>query len=437
MAESFLYASLFVLIFVLTYVLIIHPKIDKVSASSLGALIAIILGLEFDVFEINEHLIKIDDLLVLGLIVGNLMMVEVASRAGIFQYISIKLLKQTEGDPQKILFWLSFLTFILSSFVNNISAIIIVSALTIIVCEELGYDPKPYILSEIIISSTGGLTTLTSAIPNIIVSSVFGIGYLEFLIVSGIVSLSMFFISYYLLTKMFRVADQGGDEKRRKEKIMQFDEWSVVPDRNVFYRVGIVFVITILSFLVSDIIGLPLAVLALAGAIFMVLVGNTDMETILEKLDWGLLVFFLGLFILIATLELTGVMEFLAALLSKYLAGNPVVSGVIILFVSALLSAILDNIVLAATFSLVLYDAAIDIGLNPKIFAWALIYGTNLGGGFTPIAAPANLIGIGVLQRATAKKVSWVEFFKTSGVLTLIRLLIAMLFVIILSLLIK
>ncbi len=433
-------ALVFVGILIITYIGIIHKDFDKVMAAALGGLFSIIVGSIVGIPLIgetsHEGLLRVHDLMILAVILGNLLMVEVATEVGLFQYISIKLLKQTKGDPVRLFWLLGALTMGLSAVVNTISAILVVGALTFVICEELGYDPWPYLIMEIVVTNTGGLTTLISSPTNLIIGVQFGIGYMKFLSVALIAGIPMFFLVMFMFRKMLTL-ESNLNEEVRQQKIEAFDEWSVVKDKKAFYKTAVVFTLSMISFIISDFIGIDLAVLAIGGALFMVLAAGTTLDQMLPRVDWSLLTFFQGLFIIIAALDEVGVMKALANALTKVLGDKTWLAGVMVLWFSGIISGILDNIVLAAALAPVLKDATAATGLNPDVIAWALIFGTNLGGGFTPIGAPPVVLGLSLYYKKTGKKVGWIEFFKLAGTVTLVRMVYSTIFLIIYALIIS
>ena len=422
-------------IFVVTYVFIIKTSFDKTLASLLGAFTAIAVGSARRIFDQTELLAEelSHDYLILAIIFGNLLMVVVASEVGIFQFISIKLLKATQGDPNKIFWSFGVLTFVLSAFVNTIPAILIIGALTVVVCRELNYDPKSYILMEIVITNTGGLTTSISAITNLIIAIPFAIGYLQFLLISLPLALVLFFVSMVSIKKLSPIPE-AADLEWRLNKIQNFDEWSFIKDRRSFYLTSVVFVATLITLLFSDAIGFEIGVIVIGGGIIMVYTSRKSIDIILQKIDWSLIAFFLSLFVLIKILEIVGLLQIISELLLKVLGQNNFLSAIIILISSSILSGILDNIVLAISFTPVLLTIRTEKpGLNIGLMVWALIIGTNLGGGFTLIGAPPCVLGLGILYRETGEKVGWGEFFKTVGVVTLLRIFVSIFYLFLLG----
>ncbi len=205
-------ASIIILIFILTYVGIIHSKIDKTTAAVFGGIVAVISVAIFKMedphnpgeYITKEQLLHFRDLDILFLIFGFLVLVDVSSESGIFHYISIKILKLSKGDPVKLLRYFGVLSVVLSVLVGNISAMMIVGALTLIATERLELNPKPYIVVELSMTTVGGIMTIVASIPNIIIGSIFGIGFVEFFVIGapwGIITMLLNFIIFERIYK--------------------------------------------------------------------------------------------------------------------------------------------------------------------------------------------------------------------------------------------
>lgn len=437
--------NLFILlgIFIATYALIVWKNFDKNMAASLGALASLIIGNAIGVFTQEEFLTVelAHDYVILAVLFGNLLIVAVASEVGIFQFISVFLLKITRGNPKKLYYTLAGLTFLLSAVVNTIPAILVVGALTIVATQELGYDPKPYILMEIVVTNTGGLTTVISAITNLIIAAPFKIGFLQFIVIGAPLAIILLAVSIFMMIRIVPIPQISEEELEEKQfQIAGYNEWNVVKDVRKFKLTGAVFAITMLLLLLSDNVGMDISVIAVGGGIIMVYTSGYTFEKILPKVDWTLLGFFTSLFVLIKGLELVGLLDllsnFLVYVMDEWLNGNSILSALLILLFSSAFSGVLDNVVLAVALTPILEKIAVS---NPALhiggMVWALIIGTNLGGGLTPIGAPPVVLGLGILYRETGSKVGWGEFFKKVGMVTLVRIFISAIYVIFLVLL--
>ncbi len=182
---------------------------------------------------------------------------------------------------------------------------------------------------------------------------------------------------------------------------------------------------TILGFIFSDQLGISLSIIAITGGMVIVVANSKKIEDAMSKLDWSLIAFFLGLFILINSLEIVGVLGIIASWLADILPENGFLASIIILWFVSFFSAIVDNIVVAAAFGPILYEVTqANPNYSPVVIAWATIFGASFGGGITPIGAPSAVIGLSMLKRKTGEKMGWGEFIKTQGLVTLIRIII-------------
>ena len=418
-------------LFILTYVGIIHPQIDKTLAAVVGAIaatLAIILFLRIPDPHDPTHTIAEDGLLhftdleIIALIIGTLIIVDIAQDSGVFHFLSIKILKASKGDPRRLLYYFGALTVVLSAMVNNISAMMIVGSLTLIACERLELDPKPYIITELSMTTTGGIVTLISSVPNIIISQIFGITFVSFLVVGAPLGFLTMVITFAIFIPLLKI-QKAKDPELMAMKVADFDEWSAVKDRKSFYRSVIILSATILAFVFSQQLGLSLAMIAVTGGFIMIMASGKKLELVFEKLDWHLVAFFLGLFMFINALDVVQVLDFVAVQMTLILPESTFWAATILLWMTALISGIVDNIVVAAAFGPILFTIATGAnGFQPGLIAWAAIFGANFGGGITPIGAPSAIIGLSLLYRKTGEKIGWGEFIKTQGIATIARL---------------
>ncbi len=423
------------IVFVFTYIGIIHNRVSKTTAAVFGGIAITIFMLLFKMEDprtgilLNEEdLIHFRDLEVIALIFGFLMLVDVTSESGIFHYIAIKILKLSKGDPIKLVRYFGGLSVILSMLVGNISAMMIVGSLTLIACERLEFNPKPYIIIELSMTTVGGIMTLVASIPNIIVSQAFDIGFMEFFAVGapwGIVTMVVNFMVFERIYKKdFKLKISAKELERR---VNEFDEWATVKNKQHFYLSAIILSLAIIGFIFSEQIGLSLTIIAVTAGMVAVIANSRNIEDSMSKVDWGLISFFLGLFVIVAAMDAVGILELTANFLVDILPDNGLMASIIILWFVSVISAIVDNIVVAAAFAPILFTVAnANAAYSPMVIAWATIFGASFGGGLTPIGAPSAVIGIALLKRKTGVKIGWGEFIKTQGVATLIRIIISM-----------
>ncbi len=425
--------TVFLGIFLLTYWMIISPKFNKNYSAFLGGALVLVAGWllhQFSELELVEHLEA--DFLVLAIIVGNLLVVDVGSKSGLFHFISIKILKLTKGSPIRLMIYMGMLSIALSIVVNNISAILIAGSLTIIACQRLDYDPYPYLMSEMILVNVGGLYTLVSSVPNIIIGTELGISYIDFLKVSIIAATLLVVASYATFFLTLRLPKSSLSPEEREKAVSEFDEWAAVHDKRFFYATAIILGLMVFFYAISSFISLGLATISIAGATAMIFVSGVDFDEAISSVDWPLLAFFMGLFVVIASLDIVGIIDMIAQGITATVGTNEIIAALVILWFSALLSGIVDNIVIAAALSPVIVTVAASTGMNPIVLAWALIIGANLGGDFTPIGSPSNVIGIGILAKRTGIKLGWGDW-KYPALITIVHLIVASVLVSILS----
>ncbi len=413
--------------------MIISPKFNKNYSAFLGGALVLVAGWllhQFSELELVEHLEA--DFLVLAIIVGNLLVVDVGSKSGLFHFISIKILKLTKGSPIRLMIYMGMLSIALSIVVNNISAILIAGSLTIIACQRLDYDPYPYLMSEMILVNVGGLYTLVSSVPNIIIGTELGISYIDFLKVSIIAASLLVVASYATFFLTLRLPKSSLSPEEREKAVSEFDEWAAVHDKRFFYATAIILGLMVFFYAISSFISLGLATISIAGATAMIFVSGVDFDEAISSVDWPLLAFFMGLFVVIASLDIVGIIDMIAQGITATVGTNEIIAALVILWFSALLSGIVDNIVIAAALSPVIVTVAASTGMNPIVLAWALIIGANLGGDFTPIGSPSNVIGIGILAKRTGIKLGWGDW-KYPALITIVHLIVASVLVSILS----
>ncbi len=340
-----------------------------------------------------------------GIIVGASIFVELASRSGIFTYISIKLLKFSRGRPLRLLVFYSILTLLFSAFLDNITAMIIVGSLTIIASEKLNLNPLPFILTEAIMTNLGGTLTLISSVPNIIIGTKAGISYLTFVYTMSpyvlLATIGSIGISWYLFPNTFQQELSGNQREEKEERVQEFDEWDTVEDP-VFFNVSVLCVISfIAAFALHSVVpvikSLPLEWVALGFATLMLVIYPAEVEDTLEKVEWSLIFFFIGLFTVIGVMQEVGVLKQIGLFLKDYLTAGAYRGPGYLMWASTVLSSITANIPLAAMMSEII--GTLEISMNKDGLWWGLVLGSNLGGNITPIGSASTMVGVTALRR--------------------------------------
>ncbi|MHC4956253.1 MAG: ArsB/NhaD family transporter [Planctomycetota bacterium] len=340
----------------------------------------------------------------LGVIIGSSIFVEIAARSGIFTWSAIRLLKASKGDPWRLLLLLGVLTLLFSAFLNNVTAMIIVGSLTVVACQRLEWDAKPFLLVEAFLTNVGGLLTIISSLPNIILGNKAGITFLNFFLIAAPYCVIASAVTLLLARKLFGIRPAADPEAERR--VMEFDEWETVKDRGFFKAAWFVTGGVVLGFALQSYVPvlrseeLGLQFVAFAGATVMLLLRPKLVDEALRKVEWSLVVFFVGLFIVIGICghEDVGVLRVLGKGVSWLIDNTGPFASAILVWVTGILSGLTDNVPLAAMLAQ-MFDPATT---SPDVW-WAAIIGGNLGGNITPIGSAAVVVGVTLMKREGIK----------------------------------
>ena len=419
-------------------------KINKAILVLLGAGIAlllatwqnIIIGGEMHDGHYLPTYIQMVDWGTIGIIIGSTIFVELISRSGLFAWISVKILKVSKGDPFKLLICFSGLTVVFSAFLNNVTAMIIVGSLTIVACKKLKLSAMPFLLAEGIYTNIGGLLTLISSIPNIIVGTAANIGYSQFLLVAGPYCILAFVVTLYLVRWLFKIKPLTDEASKAEAKTMvdAFDEWETVKDRNFFYLSAMVLGAIILGFALHSSIpvlkDMGLEVIAILGATVMLVIYPTDVEGVLNEVEWTLVLFFVGLFALLGVMGKADVLAMIGEWLETPLSSGSFSGPIAMMWSSAFFSGLTDNIPLAAVLAKVLGGFQTQIGELTwfaeygHLLWWSLIFGAGLGGNFTPIGSASTVVAIGILKKE-GHNITFMQYVKIGAIVVLVQLTLA------------
>ncbi|MGB0586342.1 MAG: SLC13 family permease [Limisphaerales bacterium] len=419
-------------------------KINKAILVLLGAGIAlllatwqnIIIGGEMHDGHYLPTYIQMVDWGTIGIIIGSTIFVELISRSGLFAWISVKILKVSKGDPFKLLICFSGLTVVFSAFLNNVTAMIIVGSLTIVACKKLKLSAMPFLLAEGIYTNIGGLLTLISSIPNIIVGTAANIGYSQFFLVAGPYCILAFVVTLYLVRWLFKIKPLTDEASKAEAKTMvdAFDEWETVKDRNFFYLSAMVLGAIILGFALHSSIpvlkDMGLEVIAILGATVMLVIYPTDVEGVLNEVEWTLVLFFVGLFALLGVMGKADVLAMIGEWLETPLSSGSFSGPIAMMWSSAFFSGLTDNIPLAAVLAKVLGGFQTQIGELTwfaeygHLLWWSLIFGAGLGGNFTPIGSASTVVAIGILKKE-GHNVTFMQYVKIGAIVVLVQLSLA------------
>jgi len=417
--------AIFVVIMLLTYVGVAHERLHKTVAALLGGVVLVLLAVTFSVFDYSHiHHILAKDLNVFGVIVGTGILVDVTGRSGLFHFLSMLIVRATGGRATWLFLAVCALTFVFVALLTIVPAMLILCSLVLVMCRSLDYDPKPFLLSVAICANSGAIVTFASGLPNIMIGTAAGIPYVHFLIVSAPYALVSLLIAVAILRLAFRHDlpwRQGAEEQEQlKAKISEFDPWALVEDRWVLARSAIILGLTILGFAFAQTLGLGMDFIAMAGGTAALLFAGHSVEETIGKVNWTVILFFTGLFLIIGCVEGTGVLERLAAAVVSFAGESETMLVPVLCIFSAGTSAIVDNIPVAATLIPIIRSIS-DMGVAQEPLWWSLILGSNLGGNGTPIGSISCVIALYTLKREAHISVGWGEFIKLGGVIMLVQ----------------
>ena len=382
------------LILLIAYIFIAIEKIPKVTVAVFGAAITLLLGLLGQEKIVNGafdagYFINFIDFNVIFLLVSMMIIVSIASKSGMFNWIAVEMLKLTRGNPKLILVSLGIFTAIASAFLDNVTTVILVMPVTFLIAKELEISPMPFLITEILTSNIGGTATLIGDPPNIIIGSAAGLSFMDFLVeLTDIVALILI-VNIILLVLLFR--NQLTAKKENMEKVLKLDNSNTIKDKSLMLRSGIVLLLVITGFMLHDTIHIQSCVAAMAGAAFLMLFEKPD--KIFEDIEWNTIFFFIGLFIIIGGLEHAGGIKLMSEWLLHITNGSQKAASLIILWASGILSGIIDNIPYTATMAPLLVEVQNVMGQDyTHPLWWCLSLGACLGGNMTIIGAAANVI---------------------------------------------
>jgi Na+/H+ antiporter NhaD/arsenite permease-like protein len=393
-------------VFVITYAMIMSNKINRTIAALAGAMLLFIFGILS-----GEQMLGKINWEAMGLIFGMFVMVGALSESGFFRWIGLKTIRFAKFDTVKVFLLLSVLSAVLSAFMDSITVLLFMSTLTIEACRIMKINPVPFIISEICSANIGGSATMMGDPPNIIIGTGCGLYFMDFIINTGVIAIAVFVVNLAFFYFWYR-------KELKRERILDTSELEKLKPREAIIDMRlmvsgiIVFAIAVVLLIFHESLKIPFAFIGTFGASLILITGGKKMPQVIEKVDWLTLIFFACLFIVIGGLEETGILNMIASLISNTGAG-PVALVMILLWAFAFLSALVDNIPLAATMvpviKILAANPALGVGLNTM--AWSLAIGTDIGGNATPIGASANVIGIAVAEKH-GHLISWKEYCK-------------------------
>jgi Na+/H+ antiporter NhaD/arsenite permease-like protein len=407
-----------IVIFLVTYALILSEKLHRAVIALAGGMLVIILG----VIEQREAIESID-FNTIGLLIGMMIIVGITRRSGVFEFLAIKAAKLAKGDPWHILLFLSIITAVLSGLLDNVTTVLLIVPVTFAITAALNLNPVPFLVTQILASNIGGTATLIGDPPNIMIGSAAELGFIDFITNLTIPVIVVFIVTMLIIRIIYR--KDLITEEALKADIMNFEENNSLKDIALLKKSLIILVLTILGFILHQSLHLESATVALSGAALLLLITREEPEDILLAVEWPTIFFFAGLFILVGSLEHVGVLKVIAQKSIEATGGSLFQISIIILWLSAIVSAFLDNIPFTATI-IPLIQSIGQLGgienLNPVW--WSLSLGACLGGNGTLIGASANVIVAGIAEK-NGSPISFRGYLKIAFPLMILSIVIS------------
>jgi Na+/H+ antiporter NhaD/arsenite permease-like protein len=407
-------------ILIFTYIIIISEKINKTIVSIFGASLMIILHLvdQKEAFYFEELGV---DWNVIFLLISMMIIINIMKPTGFFEYIAIKSAKFGKGDPIKIMLIFAVVTFVLSAFLDNVTTVLLIAPVSLLIADALEISPIPFLIVEALSSNIGGTATLIGDPPNIMIGSKAKLSFVDFLIHLTPVVLITMIIFLFILKFVFKEKLKISDEK--KQRILSIDESKAIKDPVLLSKSLFVLGLVLLGFVIHGILHYEPATIALFGAgLLLLLAGIHDPQHIFSEIEWSTIFFFIGLFIIVGGVVKVGLIKLISIKILEITQGNLMATSMLIIWFSAFASAFIDNIPYVATMNPLIINMAAQLWPDEKGVAllhhpellplwWSLALGACLGGNGTMIGASANVIVVGIANKA-GEKITFLKFLK-------------------------
>ena len=365
---------------------------------------------------------------VIFLLLGMMIIVGVIKQTGVFDFLAIWAAKRSRGKPYRLMVMLMVITAIASPLLDNVTIILLIAPVTLVICDRLGVAPQPYLIAEVLAANIGGAATLIGDPPNIIIGSRAGLTFNDFLVHMA-PAVVVIFVLFVAFTRLLFRAELRVDTMRLDE-VQALQERRAIKDTRLLIRALAVLAVVIVGFGLHSVLHIAPSIVALVGAGAMLLVTDVDVGEVLPEVEWSTLVFFMGLFAMVAGLVHTGVIEAIGSAAVSAFADNYFLAATALLFGSSILGAFVDNIPYTATMTPVVEGMAAqapDTQTGNALW-WSFALGACFSGNGTAIAASANVVAIGIAQRA-GQPISFWHFTRYGIIVTALSTSLAWVYV--------
>jgi Na+/H+ antiporter NhaD/arsenite permease-like protein len=416
-------AWLAVAVFTVAYILIATERVHRVAAALGGAAVMLLIGAtDAEHAFFSEH--TGIDWNVIMLLLGMMLIVAVLLRTGVFEYLAIWAAKRAKGRPFRVMIILVLVTAFASALLDNVTTVMLVAPVTFVVCRRLGVPVVPFLIAEALASNIGGTATLVGDPPNIIIASRAGLSYNDFLVHLAPLVVVLLVVFLGLCRWLFRAA--FAYDADRAASIAVLRERDAIRDGRLLVVSLAVLTVVTTAFVLHTVLHLQPSVVAIVGGLLLLALSRLDAHEVAKDVEWPTLAFFAGLFVMVGGLVATGVVDTIARAGANAVEGRLLLASMVLLWASAALSAIVDNIPYVATMSPIVSELVDANGAHTSkdVLWWSLALGADLGGNATAIGASANVVVLGIAER-NGQRISFWEFTKYGIVVTAVTITIA------------
>lgn len=421
------YLTIGVLIFIVTFYFIITEKISSAWATMLGGLIMALIGILNEEQALKAIYERLEILL---LLIGMMMMVHIISETGVFQWFAIKVAQFTKGEPFRLIVMLSLITALCSAFLDNVTTILLMAPISILLANELRIDPFPFVMTEIMSANIGGLATLIGDPTQLIIGSEGELGFNAFL--ANTAPMAIISMMILLGNVYFFYCRKMHISRDLKIRIMEIDSSRSLKDIKVLKVSMIIFSMVLIGFVLNNFINKGLAIIALSGAMFLVVLTKKEPKEILVNVEWETLFFFIGLFMMITGIENLHIIDFIGNKLADFTKGNFKLALISITWLSGMFTSVIGNVANAATVSKIVNVMLPTFQGQDNLNAlwWALSFGSCLGGNLTILASATNVVAVAASKKAGCK-IDFVKFLKFGASISIQTLLVATIYLLV------
>lgn len=412
------------IILIITYFLIFTNRRIRATSAFFGAILAIVLGLitfdkAIDYIDFNK----------LGIIIGMMIFTIIAKESGIFQYLALKVIKYSKGNPLILLITLSLLAGFLSSILDEITTLLFLANITLAITHILEISPLPFLISEIIFANIGGLATYVGTPANIMIGSAAKLNFYDFIYHTTPISIILILFNVFYFVILFKnTFKKNNTQNDIILQLNKIDERKAITNLPLFKNSLLILVITIISSSFSHLINLDLSIVYLLGAMILLFVSHDKPDEIYAQIDWRIIFFLIGLNVLAGTLEENGFIEIVSSRLLTLTKGNINLLSFTILGVSTFTSSFFDNIPIIALAIPIIENISRYLGSSVAVLWWALALGANIGANGTLIGTASNLIVADIAEKNKQPIPFW-YFVKIAFPLVILNLIIASIYI--------